>query len=77
MTKDRFLRMMESTLQLDEGALAGPEALEGFDAWDSLAVMMTLALFDKELGLKVPAARVYECRTVDDLAALAGDRVAG
>jgi acyl carrier protein len=72
MDKAKFLRMMESSLQVGEGTLKGSETLEEFDTWDSLAVMMTLALLDKEFGVKVPAAKIYECRTVDDLAALAG-----
>lgn len=75
MSKSKFLRMMESTLQIAENSLSGPEVLEEFDSWDSLTVMMTLALFDKELGLKVPAAKIYECQTINDLIALADGKI--
>jgi acyl carrier protein len=37
--------------------------------------MSALAMLDKQFGVKVPAAEVYQCRTVDDLVALAGDQV--
>ena len=75
MTKAEFLRKLESIVEADEGTLGGSHALKDLDGWDSLAVMSTLAMFDKQFGVKVPAATMYQCRTVDDLAALAGGRV--
>lgn len=75
MTKAVFLRKLESIIEADEGTVEGASVLGELEGWDSLAVMSTLAMFDKQFGVKVPAATMYQCRTVDDLAALAGDQV--
>ena len=75
MTKAEFLRKIEFDIGAAEGTVEGSHVLQDLDGWDSLAVMSTLAMLDKQFGVKVPAAAVYQCRTVDDLAALAGDRV--
>ncbi len=75
MTKAEFLRKFEIDIGAAEGTVKGSNVLQDLDYWDSLAVMSTLAMFDKQFGVKVPAAKIYQCRTVDDLAALAGDQV--
>ena len=75
MTKAEFLRKLEFDIGAPEGTVEGSNVLQELDGWDSLAVMSTLAMFDKQFGVKIPAATIYQCRTVDDLAALAGDQV--
>jgi acyl carrier protein len=45
--------------------------------WDSLAVIGFIALLDQHFALSVPAVRIMDCKTVDDLAALVGDKVTG
>ena len=75
MTKAEFLRTIEFDIGAAEGTVKGSDVLQDLDHWDSLAVMSTLAMFDKQFGVKVPAEKIYQCRTVDDLAALAGDQV--
>jgi acyl carrier protein len=75
MTKSAFLVRLESILEADEGTVQGSSVLQDLEGWDSLAVMSTLAMFDKQFGVKVPAETIYKCRTVDELTALAGDQV--
>jgi acyl carrier protein len=77
MTKADFLKKLETILEADPGSLSGTEPLRELEGWDSLAVMSTLAMLDKHFGVKVPAERIYACKTADELAALAGDRLAG
>jgi acyl carrier protein len=77
MTKADFLKKLETILEADAGSLTGTESLRDLDGWDSLAVMSTLAMLDKHFGVKVPAERIHQCRTPDDLAALAGEQVTG
>jgi acyl carrier protein len=74
MTKAEFFRKIEFDIGVAEGTVQGSDVLQDLDGWDSLAVMSTLAMFDKQFGVKVPAETIYECRTVDDLAALAGEQ---
>jgi acyl carrier protein len=72
MTKSQFLQRLETILEVDPETLQGSDSLKDLGGWDSLAVMSTLAVLDRQLGVKVPAKTLYECRTVDDIAALAG-----
>lgn len=75
MTKAEFIRKIEFDIGAAEGTVEGSDVLQDLDGWDSLAVMSTLAMLDKQFGVKVPATTIYQCRTVDDLAALAGDQM--
>lgn len=75
MTRSEFLNHLEAMLETDPGSLTGGEACADLDNWDSLAVLSYMALLDREFKLKVPWEQVQTCRTVDDLVALAGDRV--
>lgn len=75
MTKAEFLNHLEELLEAERGTLTGGEACADLDNWDSLAVLSYMALLDREFKLKVPWEQVQKCRTVDDLVALAGDRV--
>jgi acyl carrier protein len=77
MTKAEFLRRLEKIIEADEGTLGGDEPLEGLEGWDSLAVVVFVDMLDKQLGTKATIPQVRQCRTVEDLAGLAGGRVAG
>ena len=76
MTKAEFLKKIEMNIMAEEGTLSGSETLADLDGWDSLAVMSTLALLDKLFGVRIAAEKIYQCRTVDDVAALAGGKLA-
>ncbi len=75
MSRNELLRQIEVIANMDPGALNGPEPLEDLADWDSLAVLSVISLFDKEFGVVVPADRVHECQNVNDIIALAGDKV--
>ncbi|MDQ3813971.1 MAG: acyl carrier protein [Armatimonadota bacterium] len=45
------------------------------EGWDSLTVIGFMALVDEQFGLTVPANRIAEATTVDDLIRLVGARV--
>lgn len=75
MSRTDLLRRLEAIANADPGSLSGSEPLEDLDDWDSLAVLSTLALFDKEFGLVLPADKLHECRDMDAIIALVGDAV--
>jgi len=77
MSSNELLRRIEEIANMDPDALHGPEPLEDLADWDSLAVLSVISMFDKEFGLVVPADRLHECRTVDDVIALAGGKLTG
>jgi acyl carrier protein len=72
MKKEEFLKLMDETLGLEPGTLAGPEALRDFGAWDSLAVVSFMALADKHYHVTLPPRQIMACTTVADLLNLAG-----
>ena len=77
MTKKDFFVLLDELLENDPGTILGGEALAGMARWDSLAVIGFIALLDQHFALSVPAVRIMDCKTVDDLAALVGDKVTG
>lgn len=67
-----FLLALDEMLELDPGTLAGTEALEDLENWDSLAVISFIALVDEKLGLVVEGEKLVKAKTVADLLTLAG-----
>lgn len=70
MNKAEFLQSLDELLELDAGTLKGPEKLESFENWDSLAVISLIALADEKLGVVVGSEAIAEAKTVDDLSGL-------
>ena len=75
MKKSEFLRLLEEMLELDPGTLKGSETLKEVGKWDSVAVMGFIGLVDEHFEIALAAKRLAECKTVDDLAGLVGDRL--
>ena len=60
------------------GTLSGSEKLEGdLVGWDSMAVVSFIAMVDDRLGTTLPPAEIAAAKTVDDLVALAADKLSG
>lgn len=75
MRKTQFFALLDELLELPSGTIKGSETLAALEKWDSLAVIGFIALLDQHFGITVPAARILECKSVADLAALAGDQI--
>jgi acyl carrier protein len=75
MRKSEFLNELEVLLEVPPGSLTGKEELESLASWDSLAVLAYIALVDSKCNLVVPANKIADCKTVDDLVSLAGSSV--
>lgn len=75
-SKEDFLEMIAELLELPSGSLTGTEELESL-GWDSLAVVGFLGLVDERFGVDVAPERIKTCVSVNDLAALLGEVVAG
>jgi acyl carrier protein len=59
---DKFLYMLDA-----EGEIAESTELASIKEWDSLVMVSTLALFNRNLGLKVSASDVNNAKTVGDI----------
>jgi acyl carrier protein len=72
MAHQEFLSLLDELLELSPGTLKGSELLGSLEGWDSLAVMSFIAMVDEHSGLTVSPKAIVACKTVDDLAKLAG-----
>jgi acyl carrier protein len=75
MNKKEFIEKIEEIIEVDTGDLTGEENLADLEDWDSLAVMGFIAMVDSQLGMTIEAARIGECKTVNDLVALVQDKL--
>lgn len=75
MTKADFIRLIEKVVECAPGKVVPGMELAAVPGWDSLAVVGFIAALDRQLGLRVQASALAACKTVDDLVALAGDKV--
>lgn len=77
MTKQEFYRELEEVVEADANTIQGHETLDGIEGWDSLAVISFIAMADEKLEESVSAAKLRECKTVEDLVGLFGNKIAG
>jgi acyl carrier protein len=75
MKKSDFLLLLDELVETDPGTLKGSELLSDIDGWDSLAVMGLIALVDEKFEITLSPKRMADCRTVDDLISLMGDKI--
>jgi acyl carrier protein len=68
-----FYSKIDELLETDPGAIKGGDLLADLDMWDSLAVLSFIAMADKNYGVNIPAKRIAQCRSVDDLAAVVAE----
>ncbi len=73
MKKDEFLQTMIDAIEIEEEINENTE-LENLEEWGSLAAVTTLALFNKFLGLKIPASEIKKAKTIGDILQLGGEK---
>jgi acyl carrier protein len=73
MTRSNFLGFYEKLWELPEGSLRPEDRLDDAGDWDSLALLNTIALINREFGLKVTGEQLKHCRTFGDILDLAND----
>lgn len=76
MTKPEFLHLFEEQLEIPEGSLNENQRLVDVESWDSLAALLFIALADEKLGVTVAGNDIAKAKTINELLALLGDRLA-
>jgi acyl carrier protein len=66
MKREEFLTALKEALET-KTELKDDTVLASVEEWDSLAMIMSLALFNKHLGQKVSAKDARDAKTVGDL----------
>jgi len=77
MTRPEFYSELEKLLGLEAGSVQGEEPLSGMAGWDSMAILLFIALVDEKLGEVASPAAVIKCRTVADLANMFPGKIPG
>lgn len=75
MNRSEMIGYLEELLEKPKGTLSGDESLATIPSWDSVAVVGFIALIDEKLGFRVAGKQITDCKTVNDLVALLGDRI--
>ena len=65
-----FYRNLEELLDLEPETLKGGETLSDLESWDSIAELAFIGMAYEKYGVNIPADRIPQCKTVDNLSAL-------
>jgi acyl carrier protein len=75
MNRDGFLERLNELMNLPKGTVQGAELLSTLSGWDSVALMGFIAFLDEDFGVRVTGRQVIQSNSVEDLIALAGDKI--
>lgn len=75
MTKQDFIRELESVLELDVNSIDEDQVLADLDNWDSLSIMTFIAMVDEKCGVTLSASKLADAKSVTDLITLLGDKI--
>jgi len=75
MTQAEFMNEIAFILDEDPNRLSGGRALDSISGFDSAGMLGLIAFFDGQLGVKINADALRAARTVDDLKAMAADKI--
>ncbi|MGB0415577.1 MAG: phosphopantetheine-binding protein [Coraliomargarita sp.] len=68
MSLETFIGHLEEAVEdIETGALEAGTCYRDLEAWDSLAVLTVIAMVDLEYGVRLKAAILKECATVQEL----------
>lgn len=73
MKREEMLEAFVNTNDIETKITESTKLCE-IEEWDSLAAVTTLAMFYKNLGIKVNASDIKECVTIKDLLDLGGEK---
>jgi acyl carrier protein len=69
MTRNEVLLKFQNSLEEppESGTLKGDELCADLEGWNSLAVLSFIAAVNKNYGLTLQPAKLFNCRTVNDV----------
>jgi acyl carrier protein len=70
MTEQEKIRLIEETLEIDEGTLTPETVLADVEEYTSMAKLSLIVMMDEEFGVKLTGPMVKGFRTVADILAL-------
>jgi len=73
--KKDFLALLEEIIEADKDTMTGNEFINDVDGWDSLAVVSFIAMVDENFGVTLPAKKISDANSFQDLIVLLGDKI--
>ena len=73
-TQNQLYRDLEGMLELEPDTIKGDETLDDI-AWDSMTVVMFIAMADQKYSIAVPPSKLADAKTVAHLYALVSSPV--
>jgi acyl carrier protein len=70
MTKLEFLNEIDVIIQADPGSTTLDDQITSLKGWDSMAIIMFIAMTDEKLHITLDINKLASCETVGDLARL-------
>lgn len=67
MNAERFLALMEQTLDLPAQTIRLDDRLQDLEGWDSMGALGLIATVDEQCGVVLDGGDLAECRTARDL----------
>jgi acyl carrier protein len=68
--------MFPELLELEDAGLSGNEKISDLAGWDSLKILLFMAMADEQFGITVSAVALGKCQTVNDVIGLLDGKVA-
>jgi acyl carrier protein len=75
MTKSEFLNEIDAIVQADPGSTTMDDQIASLRGWDSMAIIMFIAMTDEKLNVTLDIKMLASCETVGDLARLCDAKV--
>jgi acyl carrier protein len=75
LTQSEFINEMTEICQAEPGSITMDNLLSSLTGWDSMAIIMFIAMVDEKLGLAVNVDALASCKTIGDLAGLCEGKV--
>jgi acyl carrier protein len=75
MTKAEFINELAGVLMESPDKLQPHVELQSLETWDSTAVLGIIAILEGQVGVTVDVERIPQCKTVQDVMDLAGDKL--
>lgn len=67
MTQDEKIALLEETFAIDKGTLKPDAALDSFEQWDSLGVLILIVMFEDDFSKTITADDIEGFDTVQDV----------
>ena len=72
MTEQEKLRLLEDTMEVDEGTLSAEMSLDSIDEYDSMTKLSLIVMIEDEFGKKLTSNDIKALKTVGDVLEVMG-----